>query len=340
MCGTMKVHSKIQDYEVTFVESLDEIIDEINKPNTITFIDHNVASLYPKLNCNTNIIIIECTEDSKTLSGAVGVFSELVERKANIKTKLIVIGGGILQDVVGFCASVYCRGIEYILVPTTLLSQVDSCVGGKTSINFQNRKNILGTFYPPSRILINTDFIKTLSTLDYISGLGEIYKFHILQNKMNEFDADGDIQKMVCDGLMYKIQILSRDEFDHGDRKFLNFGHSFGHALESISGNEIPHGIAVILGSMTAVAITKELGYGVKDYNHTIATGVSLIKRADIKLKREWFDWNIILQIIKSDKKSTGKLTMVLVDTKPFLMEIEDLDIIQPILTKVYNESI
>ena len=170
--------------------------------------------------------------------------------------------------------------------------------------------------------------------------MGEIYKFHILQNKMNEFDADGDIQKMVCDGLMYKIQILSRDEFDHGDRKFLNFGHSFGHALESISGNEIPHGIAVILGSMTAVAITKELGYGVKDYNHTIATGVSLIKRADIKLKREWFDWNIILPIIKSDKKSTGKLTMVLVDTKPFLMEIEDLDIIQPILTKVYNESI
>jgi 3-dehydroquinate synthase len=336
----LKISSKINNYEVIFIDSLEIIIDEIKKPNTITFIDFNVAKLYPKLyeELNlSNLVLVKANEESKTLDYSAKIFSKLFELKANTKTRLIVIGGGILQDICGFCASTYCRGIEYILVPTTLLAQADSCIGGKTSINFQNKKNLIGTFYPPSKILIYPNFTNTLSNLDYISGLGEIYKFSIIQNKIHDFDLNKNIEDMIYDSLRYKIKILLKDEFDRGERKFLNFGHTFGHAIESISNNEIPHGIAVIIGCMIAVSISNNNGFTVNNYDTIILKGISLLNRSGMKFKKEWFDFEKLLPIIKSDKKSTGQLTMVLVDSNPFLKDIENLDIIQPILTKIYE---
>jgi len=336
MHSTLKVPSKINEYDVVFIDSLQDVIDLMSQSNTISFVDTNILSLYPVLN-RSGVISVEATESTKTLEYASVVFSDLSRLKANVKTKIVVIGGGILQDIIGFCASTYCRGIEYILIPTTLLAQADSCIGGKTSINFENRKNIIGTFYPPSKILVYPSFTGTLSSLDYISGLGEIFKFHILQNKINEFDADGEIENMIFDGLEYKIGILSRDEFDRGERKFLNFGHTFGHALESVSNHEIPHGIAVILGCMIAVDVSDRIGSEVNNYDTIMMKGISLLKRSNLNFRKEWFDFEQLLPIIKSDKKSTGQLTMVLVNTEPFLKDIENLDIIQPILTKIYE---
>lgn len=336
MYGTLKITSKVNDYTVTFVDLLEDIIKEIQQPNTITFIDLNVAKLYSQLNLN-NVILVPATEESKTLEYADKVFYKLSELKANAKTKMIVIGGGILQDICGFCASTYCRGIEYILVPTTLLAQVDSCIGGKTSINFQNKKNLIGTFYPPSKILIYPRFINTLSKLDYISGLGEVYKFHILQNKIHDFDSTDNIEAMIYNSLSYKVGILMKDEFDRAERKFLNFGHTFGHALESVSNHKIPHGISVILGCMIAVRISKHIGFNVNNYDVILIKGASLLKMSEMKFRKEWFDFDLLLPIIKSDKKSTGQLTMVLIDNSPLLKDIENLDIIQPILTKIYE---
>ena len=264
----------------------------------------------------------------------VGILSK---KKINIKTKLIVIGGGILQDLVGFCASIYARGIEYTLIPTTLLAQTDSCVGGKTSINYDSKKNLLGTFYPPKKIVICTEFLKTLTPLDYISGLGEIYKFHILQNQTDKFSPDSLVEPMILDGLKYKIDILTRDEFDKGERKFLNFGHTFGHAFESVSNNYIPHGVAVILGSMIAVKVSKKLGYKIPNYELILEKGLNLIKASKIPFNSDWFDLPPLLEIIKSDKKSTGKLTMVLISNKPFLKNIQDSTILTPILQSTYE---
>ena len=265
------------------------------------------------------------------------LISKLVDLKTNINTKLVVIGGGILQDLVGFSASVYARGIEYILVPTTLLSQADSCIGGKTSINFNSKKNLIGTFYPPTSIVICTKFLNTLSSLDYISGLGEIYKFHILQNKIPSFSSNSQIESMILDSLKYKIDILSRDEFDKGERKFLNFGHTFGHALEFTSDHKIPHGVAVILGSMIAVRLSNNLGYKVDNYDLIIKTGIDLIKKANITFSSKWFDFCSLMEIVKSDKKSTGKLTMVLIDDKPFLENVEDVSILIETLKQTYE---
>jgi len=336
MYSTLEIQSKISNYSIHFIENLDTIQTLIDQPNTITFIDSNVSRLYPELYRETNIIV-ECTENIKTLDGTHSIFDNLIERKANIQTRLVVIGGGILQDLIGFCASTYCRGIQYDLVPTTLLSQADSCLGGKTSINVKGKKNILGTFYPPNKIYICTEFLKTLSILDYCSGLGEVYKFHILENKIDQFDIDGNISDMVYRGLLFKGDILSRDEFDKGERRYLNFGHTFGHALETTSQNSLPHGIAVILGCMIASRIASKLEHKVPNYNQLLKKGIELINRANIKLEQSWFDLESLLEIVKSDKKSTGKLTMALSTDHNFLQDIEDIKTVKQALQETYE---
>lgn len=336
MYSTLEIQSKISNYSIHFIETLRSVQALIDQRNTITFIDSNVSRLYPELYRDTNIVV-ECTENVKTLEGTHKIFDDLIERKANIQTRLVVIGGGILQDLIGFCASTYCRGIEYDLVPTTLLSQADSCLGGKTSINVKGKKNILGTFYPPSNIYICTEFLKTLEVLDYCSGLGEVYKFHILENRVDQFNIDGNIDDMIYKGLVFKGDILSRDEFDKGERKYLNFGHTFGHALETTSKNIIPHGIAVILGCMIASRIASKLEHKVPNYTQLLEKGIELIHRANIKLEQSWFDLESLLEIVKSDKKSTGKLTMALSTNHNFLQDVEDVEIIKQALQETYE---
>jgi 3-dehydroquinate synthase len=336
MHSTLEVQSRIKNYTIHFIKDLSKVETLIDQPNTITFIDQNVAKLYPNLYRKANIVV-ECVENTKTLEGTHNIFDTLIEQKANIQTKLLVIGGGILQDLIGFCASTYCRGIEYNLIPTTLLSQADSCLGGKTSINVKGKKNILGTFYPPNNIYICTEFLKTLTSLDYCSGLGEVYKFHILENKIDQFDIDGNIEDMIYKGLLFKGDILSRDEFDKGERKYLNFGHTFGHALETTSQNNLPHGIAVILGSMIASRIAHKLQYKVSNYDLLLQKGIKLTHKAGIKLEQSWFDLNNLLEIVKSDKKSTGKLTMVLSTDHNFLQDVEDTDLIKQALQETYE---
>lgn len=336
MHSIITVKSRLWDYEIDFINNLDLVVNYTRIPNSLVVIDSNVSRLYPELNHSENIII-ECNEEAKTLEGSDKLLKVFIEKKVNIKTQIIVIGGGILQDLVGFCASIYCRGIDYILVPTTLLAQTDSCIGGKTSINFYNRKNILGTFYPPKKILIFSGFLKTLTKTDYISGLGEIYKFHILQNKINNFKVNSNIETEIYDSLKYKTDILYIDEFDKKERKFLNYGHTFGHALENTSNYKIPHGLAVILGCMIATRVAKALNYSVSNYEQILSTGIDLFRESQIVLKPEWFDYKQLLQITKSDKKSTGKLTMVLVDDKPFVKNVEDTSILTNILKQTYE---
>ena len=223
------------------------------------------------------------------------------------------------------------------MIPTTLLAQADSCVGGKTSINFKNRKNILGTFYPPSKILIYSNFTKTLSDLDLLSGFGELYKFCILQNKIQKFNLNSNLTEMIYEGLKFKLDIISRDEFDRGERKFLNFGHTFGHALETSSGYQIPHGISVIIGSMIACSLSNRLGYTVSDFNVIMQKGTDILKESKITFKEEWFQFDNLIEIVKSDKKSTGKLTMVLINEKPFLHEVKEYDILSKTIKEIYE---
>jgi 3-dehydroquinate synthase len=304
MYNELTISSKIKNYKVRFINSINDIVLMCEQNNTITFVDKKVKESFSQLSID-GFVEIDSSEDIKTLEGAEFIYNILSNKKANKHTKVIVIGGGVLQDLIGFCASTYCRSIQYTLIPTTLLAQADSCVGGKTSLNLKGKKNILGTFYPPSEIVILPDFTQTLSPTDLISGLGEIYKFHILQSVVRSFNTH-KIADMVYKGLEYKIDIISRDEFDESERKFLNFGHTFGHALESISNNKVPHGVAVIAGCMLALSVSKRKNYDIQDYQYTLDLGLSLISKSGIVFKREWFELLDLLDIIKSDKKSTG----------------------------------
>lgn len=320
MCCVIDIYSNIKKYQVEFIDSLDTIKILQQDSNVITIIDKNISILYPELT-NQLSIVVDCIENNKTLDGCSQILEIFVQNKINTKNILLVIGGGILQDIVGFCASIYSRGIEYILVPTTLLAQADSCIGGKTSINFYNKKNILGTFYPPQKILIYSKFTDSLTEIDFLSGIGEIFKFHILQNKVFNFDKHL-LTKIIHDSLLYKAKIIQEDEFDKGQRKILNFGHTFGHAIEVSSAYKIPHGLSVIIGSLIALNISKAFNYKVPNYSHFYDTGIKILKQSKIQFIKEWFQSNVLLEIAKSDKKNINNITMILINEIPTIKEI------------------
>lgn len=331
------VKSVLGNYTIEFVDNLSVIQSLMNADNTFTFLDNNVQRLYPSLR-GKSTVAVDCVESNKTYEMSQEILSTMVELGVKSNSTILVIGGGILQDLIGFCCSVYNRGINYILVPTTLLAQADSCIGGKTSINFQKKKNILGTFFPPKKIIIHKRFLHTLSDIEYVSGLGEIFKFHILQNKMQDFyDAldKKNIDKVVHDSLSYKNTILEIDEFDKKERKFLNFGHTFGHALEFTSENKIPHGVGVILGCVVSVMISEKLGYTVPNVELIYAHAKKLL--ADIPLHKEWFDITKILEAVKLDKKNTGQIIDVLINNEPILVPLHDTNIIKDSLLQTFE---
>lgn len=333
---SLTIKSNFGSYEASFIDAISDVISEVR--DHIIVIDQNVYRYYESYFDNIDLITVDCTEDNKTLDGAKKIISEFVKRKVKINSKVCVIGGGILQDLAGFAASVYCRGIEYTLVPTTLLSQCDSCIGGKTSINHDGVKNIVGTFYPPKKIYICTDFLNTLKTEDIRSGYGEIIKFYLLQHREDEFiKKQKDIKQLVYESLSYKSNIIEIDEFDKNERRFLNFGHTFGHAIEITSNYEIPHGTAVLFGILIANRVSKHLGLLDEqkqiDLESLIANYVW-----HQTIKKDWFDFKKLHEIVKLDKKNTGQINMVLLTNKgQTLVEIKNLTYIQKSIKEVYE---
>ena len=342
MYSQINVKSKIKDYSVNFV-SLSEIHKLIGEDYHLAVVDKNVANYFPKFNLG-DVIVLDTDEDLKSWRGLEKIFDEFAAKKVNTQTKLIVIGGGVLQDAVGFCASVYCRGIEYYLVPTTLLSQIDSCVGGKTSINYGSRKNILGTFYPPKEILICEDWLYGLNKENFCSGLGELFKFDILRNKIQESKVDElisgneNVLHHIYESLKYKISILEIDEFDKKERKYLNFGHTFGHALEITSNYKLSHGYAVVIGCLITLKISVDLfDYNKEDFALALNLAKNILKNT-INIEENWFDYDSLMECVKSDKKNTGCLNMVLLkDNNPVIQKIDDYSIIKEALVNVYE---
>jgi len=182
----------------------------------------------------------------------------LQQHDCNKQSVVIAVGGGILQDIVAFAAHVYYRGLKWHFVPTTLLSMADSCIGAKSSINFNGFKNQLGSFHSPARVYIVDQFVRTLSDDEVRSGYGEIFKLFLIGSRdlfgrLKEAVAqDGfrnpSLPEFIYESLRVKQAIIEVDEYETGPRRILNYGHTFGHALEGLTHYEVPHGLAVVWG--------------------------------------------------------------------------------------------
>lgn len=237
-------------------------------------IDSNIVRLYAvefrSIIDHPNTIVIEATEENKSIEKVIPILERLVQNRVRRDHMLVAIGGGIIQDITCFIASNLLRGVSWRFVPTTLLSQADSCIGSKSSINLGPTKNILGTFNPPEKIYIDEGFLDTLEDKDIRSGIGEIIKVHAIDGVAAFERLAGDLDQLFLDrdvlrvyirsALLIKQRFIEKDEFDRGIRNIFNYGHSFGHAIESATNYAIPHGIAVAIGMDMANRIAVERG--------------------------------------------------------------------------------
>lgn len=256
MLEIIEIKSAAKNYKVHIGEG-----NYKSSTENVSIIDKNLIPLWEKVKSN-NMIIFSATEEHKTLFEISALIEKMRELKMNRVSHLVAVGGGVTQDVATFTASSYMRGISWTLVPTTLLSMVDSCIGGKSSINVGKYKNISGNFFPPENIIIDTEFCQTLTKQQIIEGLCEAVKICYAHSdeKFREYllladkktHKELDYKKIVSLTLNTKKEFIEIDEFDNGVRLLLNFGHTFGHAIESASGYRIPHGIAVGLGMICA----------------------------------------------------------------------------------------
>jgi 3-dehydroquinate synthase len=215
-------------------------------------------------------VTIVADEHAKSLDRMTEVIVALRDRRATRNSELVAVGGGVVQDVAAFAASIYMRGVGWTYVPTTLLSMTDSCIGGKSSINVGKYKNIVGTFHPPSSVLIDPGVTQTLSVEQKAAGLIEAGKICQCRGSKvfgrylalrPEVDADeGRFAAIIDESLRAKKWFIETDEFDRAERLLLNFGHTFGHALEAASYFSVSHGIAVGLGMLAALELGKLIG--------------------------------------------------------------------------------
>jgi 3-dehydroquinate synthase len=253
-------------------------------------------------------------ERAKRLANLEKLAEKLIEHGADRQSSVVAFGGGVVGDVGGFLASVFMRGIPVIQVPTTLVAQVDSAIGGKTGVNLTNGKNLVGTFHQPACVLVDPDVLSTLPEREYRSGLFEAMKYGVIRNPRifelmeKHRDAllarDGDLlEQLIADCIRVKAEVVSSDERESGERRILNFGHTIGHALEVETGYKtLLHGEAVGWGMIAAAGIGQEAGISDKATAQRIRDSVIAygpLPKFKVKPGR-------VLKRLMSDKKTVG----------------------------------
>ena len=314
--------------------NINEIYDEVLIISDENVYNHQLDNFIN--NIKAKIVyeyIIPSGEDSKSLSVYEEIIKYCIRINLSRKSLIIALGGGVVGDLAGFVASTYMRGIDVCQVPTSLLSQVDSSVGGKTGINIGNFKNIIGTFYQPKFTYINIDALKTLSYNEFIAGMAEVIKYsiiydydfldYLINNSENILNKDNEtLHYMVKKCIEIKADIVSKDEKEGDLRKILNFGHTFGHGVEKLC--KISHGEAVSIGMNMAFKLALEKGYingsyydkfinACDKFNLPLNFNISLDEKDEITKERKDKINQEILEIMKNDKKNSfGKINLIL----------------------------
>lgn len=321
--ASLTVRSGQGDYDVVSCATLEDAAAVTQPDEAFAVVDEHVYALHPDLSKLYDLertFMLAATEEEKTLQGVERVCRFLQQRSASKRSYLAVIGGGITQDIGTFAAHIYYRGIPFTYVPTTLLSMADSCIGAKCAVNLGDFKNQLGFFQSPARVVVWPGFLRTLAQDDVRSGFGEIVKlaitagpddFEWLENRLNERGFDlTEVQPAILRSLETKRTIIEQDEYEKDLRKTLNYGHTFGHALESITHHEVPHGLAVAWGVDLANFVAMRLG--VLD-ERTFERIHALLASHFSFVARNPYDAQTIAAAMRRDKKAAGDtVTLIL----------------------------
>jgi len=313
-------------YDIIFESSFDklsECMKGINAPKKMMIItDSNVAPLYSeevknvleKSGYDISIYIFPAGEENKKIEVVMDMCRACMSNNLDRKSMIIALGGGVAGDMAGFASAVYMRGIPFVQIPTTLLSQSDSSVGGKTGVDFCGGKNIIGAFHQPKMVYINVNTLKTLPEKEFVSGMGEVIKHGIIRDKkffeyveknavkIKSLDADTliELSETNC---KIKADVVSEDEKESGLRRILNFGHTVGHAVESAFDFTKTHGQCVAFGMISVFKIALDRG---------LITQAELIRLINVlneygfETSAVFYDKEKIIELVHKDKKKDG----------------------------------
>ena len=311
------------------------IEDMIPQPRAIVITDANVGALYAEALQNSlstsgiqsDVITLLAGEGTKSFGHLEKLMESILELKPERNTTLIALGGGVIGDITGFAASILLRGVPFVQIPTSLLAQVDSSVGGKTAINSAHGKNLIGSFYQPKAVLIDVSALNTLPKRELHAGYAEVLKYGLIDdaeffNWLNEHGAaliDGDVSlrsQAILKSCQAKAAIVAEDEKEKGKRALLNLGHTFGHALEKATGYSemLLHGEAVALGCVMAAYLSEQKGISPSGSADAIASHLGALGIAS-KLTDIQSQWNAaeLTASCHLDKKVSGnKMTFIL----------------------------
>jgi len=284
-----------------FDKEFNDLEELAGNRKTILITDENLFDIYPDLFGRFETVVVPPGEKNKTLDSLHLITGKLLELEADRHSLLVGVGGGMITDLTGFAASIYMRGVSFGFVPTTLLGMVDASIGGKNGINFGLHKNMLGTFSQPEFILFDQQFLKTLPEKEWSNGFAEIIKYAFvfdweMVEELSDFNVgffrkeELQLKALIQKCVGFKNKVVLEDENEKGVRKLLNFGHTVGHAIETL--NEVPHGYAVALGMIVACEVS-----GIDaNYLRRILDGYGLPTRLSVNV-------NDVMEVLKMDKK-------------------------------------
>lgn len=316
----LTIQSFPEPYKVSFKSFQNSFTED-----QVVLVDSKVQQLYNVQ--HTKMITVDAVETNKSIETVLDICQSLMDFGFDKGHTLVVIGGGIIQDLGAYTAKTYKRGVKWVFYPTTLLSQCDSCIGGKTALNFRKYKNQLALFSAPSEVIIDLDFLSTLSQQDHISGTGEIVKLFLTGGDFYIENYENFTPKeRIFHALAIKQAVVECDEFEKRERKALNYGHSFGHVIESLTDYAIPHGEAVMLG----IEIINQLFTQSQTITNLVEryTNLSRIKDLDIE--------QLVRGLVTDKKVENGIITFVVVD-RPGETQFIQSNIDQPLQQRLHE---
>jgi len=330
-----------------------EWVMAIAKPSCVVIITHpsinrlygeKLSSGFSRANIPTHFIEVPEGEKSKSLEQAGKIYDHLLEWKCDRQTVLVALGGGVIGDLTGFIAATYVRGVPFIQVPTTLLAQVDSSVGGKTAVNHPHGKNMIGVFYQPKLVVVDLETLKSLPEKEYRAGIAEIIKHGVIEDSrlfnflerqfQNILSHDSKaLEHIIATSCAIKARVVEKDERESHYRMVLNFGHTIGHAIESLTGySTFIHGEAVAVGMVYAAKLSQLMGYCSGEVVHRI---LGLIENFGLPTQLPNLKAGDMIQSMYLDKKTAyRKIRFILVK------EIGSIEIVDNVAESFIQEAL